>query len=740
MKDINPHQLRFLRAIGATESSWDRTEAYSERYNQAGNNANVGRIGAAGADYGYFQNNAQQVKEAVEKYGIPYEIARHLNGGGQGGKSSPEEQTQAMHMYLQKRWPKLYEGVKSGDPQAIAAAAQAMSGTWFGIRDRWHSRETQSILQGKTTSGMTSDGAPTLGPGTSLSGLQNARQYLERQLQSAPETDRPRIQQQLDQVNSLHGQLQQQIESRRQQPSTGPVGDMPQAGDTSGLGYNRYSKTGIHPGQVARDIIPVDTAFGKIRVHRDSAEAFQGFLGDLKAAGAPFSKFGSYNVRQKRWSSGWSEHSYGNALDMDDTLGLTPAQKRWLADNKETFDSLKRKWGMVQGMPHDPNHIEFGGVVSPEARDQIEAKRQTQQDQSKGQQFSFRTTSPYTEGEVQELQRRAGGGQNAIIGFDPKQQGADRTLAAAEAGQSPISLYHMGPGMPGFDKAEDQAIARMNAAGGWEKDLMATLGQYKGYRFGVQHEVDNLDQFKTPEEKAAWVKQHLAQLREQGINSRLALKNFTAEDIQALQKAGIAPSDLARVRINENSMGPAAIEAARKAGIQFGIPGEAITTNTRRYQTDKPATIPAQPSQQGARWGIVDIPRTGQLGYRKDDPGIPSPTSIRIAVESDFSKANKTRTAADIVPEPTPVVSGASPQAARGDVPSTPPPPNSIDRPQSINSDPMGSGAAEISQSGSSAGSQDIPPREDHPEAENSSPSGVAAGKEANKGKGGGED
>lgn len=154
---INPHQLRFLRAIGSTESSWNRNEAYSERYNQSANNSNVRKIGNEGKDYGYFQNNSQQVKEAVTKYGMDPEVAKHLNGGGAGGKSTPEQQTAAMHEYLSKRWPQLYERVKTGDPAAIEAAKNAMKGTWFGLQDHWDKPETKAVLAGRTLPGMISE-------------------------------------------------------------------------------------------------------------------------------------------------------------------------------------------------------------------------------------------------------------------------------------------------------------------------------------------------------------------------------------------------------------------------------------------------------------------------------------------------------------------------------------------------------------------------------------------------------
>ena len=110
--------MAFLRGIGATESGFSRKEAYSERLNQAHNNANVRKYGERGADYGYYQTNAMDVDDAIKR-GVPPEIAKHLNGGGRGGQSTVEQQTLAMHEYLKRKYPREYEALKSGDPQAF---------------------------------------------------------------------------------------------------------------------------------------------------------------------------------------------------------------------------------------------------------------------------------------------------------------------------------------------------------------------------------------------------------------------------------------------------------------------------------------------------------------------------------------------------------------------------------------------------------------------------------------------
>lgn len=135
LADIDVNQLAFIRGIGYTETEFSKKEAYSEAYNQASNNANVKQYGSDGADYGYYQTNALDVRDAIRR-GVDAKIAVHLNGGGQNGNSTIEQQTIAMHEYLKRKYPSVYEAVKSGTPAAFEAARRATQGQWFGLKDR----------------------------------------------------------------------------------------------------------------------------------------------------------------------------------------------------------------------------------------------------------------------------------------------------------------------------------------------------------------------------------------------------------------------------------------------------------------------------------------------------------------------------------------------------------------------------------------------------------------------------
>jgi hypothetical protein len=102
-------QLSTMVAIGASETSFNKNEAYSDKYNQPSNNANVAKFGERGADYGYYQMNQMDVDDAV-RLGVPRDVAQHLNGGGRFGTSSLAEQTGALHQYMTAKYTKQYGG------------------------------------------------------------------------------------------------------------------------------------------------------------------------------------------------------------------------------------------------------------------------------------------------------------------------------------------------------------------------------------------------------------------------------------------------------------------------------------------------------------------------------------------------------------------------------------------------------------------------------------------------------
>lgn len=147
--------------------------------------------------------------------------------------------------------------------------------------------------------------------------------------------------------------------------------EIPQAGPIGPV--NRYSSH--YSGGVPNvKLSKVHTQYGNITVNQDSAIAFKGFFDDLHSAGAPLRQPGSYNPRPKRWNANsWSEHAFGNAVDMDDTIQFSKAFQDWRKAHPGEYERIKTKWGIIQPLPtKDPAHHEFGGTISQEARDQLE--------------------------------------------------------------------------------------------------------------------------------------------------------------------------------------------------------------------------------------------------------------------------------------------------------------------------------------------------------------------------------
>lgn len=160
--DIPTNLLAFTRGIGITESDFNRKEAYNERLNLASNNANVRRLGPRGADYGFYQMNATDVDEAVNKHGMSPDQARHLSGGGAGGKSSLDDQTYAVATYLARAHPDAVR--KLTENNDFAGMQRAVGNKWFGPRD--HPGKAQAE-QNRVIDAARVSGAALLGGSTS---------------------------------------------------------------------------------------------------------------------------------------------------------------------------------------------------------------------------------------------------------------------------------------------------------------------------------------------------------------------------------------------------------------------------------------------------------------------------------------------------------------------------------------------------------------------------------------------
>jgi hypothetical protein len=82
----------------------------------------------------------------------------------------------------------------------------------------------------------------------------------------------------------------------------------------------------------------------------------------------PIGKIGGFNERKIAGSTRWSQHAYGNAIDLGSQTGrdmIDPATRAWMETHKEEWDETVAKWGMIDGgkwSDPDAGHIEWGGV------------------------------------------------------------------------------------------------------------------------------------------------------------------------------------------------------------------------------------------------------------------------------------------------------------------------------------------------------------------------------------------
>ncbi|WP_050031528.1 M15 family metallopeptidase [Bradyrhizobium sp. LTSP857] len=134
----------------------------------------------------------------------------------------------------------------------------------------------------------------------------------------------------------------------------------------SGAGHTNFM-TGPLPDQ--NTMTWVKTSKGKrFQAHPKSAPYLLAFVNKLEAAGAPINSIGGYNRRHIAGSSRWSQHAYGNAIDIDQ-LGrnrVTAAFAGWSRSHPDVVRNAARKHGIISGgdwKAPDYGHFEWGGTT-----------------------------------------------------------------------------------------------------------------------------------------------------------------------------------------------------------------------------------------------------------------------------------------------------------------------------------------------------------------------------------------
>jgi hypothetical protein len=110
----------------------------------------------------------------------------------------------------------------------------------------------------------------------------------------------------------------------------------------------------------------------RVQVNSQAAPFIKGFLDDLAGSGAPIHNVGGYSVRRIAGSNRWSQHSYGGAIDINQSARnvISPDLSDWMNKNRDKVNELERKWGMTGGehwRNPDAGHWEWGGPNAAKA-------------------------------------------------------------------------------------------------------------------------------------------------------------------------------------------------------------------------------------------------------------------------------------------------------------------------------------------------------------------------------------
>ncbi|WP_316196561.1 phage tail tip lysozyme [Bradyrhizobium sp. SZCCHNS3053] len=108
----------------------------------------------------------------------------------------------------------------------------------------------------------------------------------------------------------------------------------------------------------------ITTATGKrLQVNAAAAESFKGFVDELEASGYNIKSIGGYNKRGKQGSSGWSQHAYGNAIDINPSTNPQYGGTDMPANVRDMAAKYGLSWGGDWSKRYrDPMHFEWNGT------------------------------------------------------------------------------------------------------------------------------------------------------------------------------------------------------------------------------------------------------------------------------------------------------------------------------------------------------------------------------------------
>ncbi|MBC9877737.1 phage tail tape measure protein [Bradyrhizobium sp. INPA01-394B] len=157
-------------------------------------------------------------------------------------------------------------------------------------------------------------------------------------------------------------------------------GVMPGLADRLGLRGKANFMHGQYGG-VGQNLATITLASGKrLTVNAAAAESFKGFVDELENAGYKIKSIGGYSMRGKRKGGGWSQHAYGNAIDINPDKNAQDGTGR--TDMPANVRDLAAKYGLSWGGDwskkyNDPMHFEWNGTQPwknvPSAADAIQS-------------------------------------------------------------------------------------------------------------------------------------------------------------------------------------------------------------------------------------------------------------------------------------------------------------------------------------------------------------------------------
>lgn len=117
-------------------------------------------------------------------------------------------------------------------------------------------------------------------------------------------------------------------------------------------------------GWESKNLVSIQSPVGPVKVHKLAAPAFEGFLRELDSMGYHFKSVGGHVIRPIRGrSSGYSQHAFGNAIDINpDDNPLGSSTNNLPPNIAEIAAKWHLNWGGLWKGRKDPMHFEWNGV------------------------------------------------------------------------------------------------------------------------------------------------------------------------------------------------------------------------------------------------------------------------------------------------------------------------------------------------------------------------------------------